>query len=135
MKQTEALKMAIEVMTERGWHADKRCNDLITACKEALQSQEQENEASSLREPVAWIIQSERIDGTSSEPYAMMGKYKYVRDACDFGDPIPLYTHPKEWQELSDDEINKLYADWERGQTDYSNYARAILAKAKEKNT
>ena len=38
------------------------------------------------------------------------------------------------WQGLSDDEIDKLYADWERGQTDYSNYARAIEQALKEKN-
>jgi len=39
------------------------------------------------------------------------------------------------WQGLSDDEIDKLYADWERGQTDYSNYASAIEQALKEKNT
>ena len=35
-KTQEALRMVIEVMTERGWYADKRCSDLIQTCKEAL---------------------------------------------------------------------------------------------------
>ena len=39
-----------------------------------------------------------------------------------------------EFEWLSDNEIDKLYADWEEGQTDYSNYARAIEQALKEKN-
>ena len=48
---------------------------------------------------------------------------------------MALYTRPNQWQGLSGDEIDKLYADWECGQTDYSNYARAIEQALKEKNT
>lgn len=43
--------------------------------------------------PVAWMVTSERIDGTQ-HTYPLSGRYKDVLDMCDFGDPIPLYTAP-----------------------------------------
>ena len=39
------------------------------------------------------------------------------------------------WQGLSEEEIDKLYADWERGSWDYINFADAIEQALKEKNT
>lgn len=44
-------------------------------------------------EPVAWVVTSEKQDGTR-HTYALMGREKDVRDACDFGEPIPLYPRP-----------------------------------------
>jgi len=48
---------------------------------------------------------------------------------------MALYTHPKEWQDLTDEEIEKMRhlidwtADWS-----YGTFARAIEAKLKQKN-
>ena len=43
----------------------------------------------------------------------------------------PLYTHPKEWQGLSDDELEELSSEEELM---FWGFARAIEAKLKEKN-
>lgn len=51
-------------------------------------------------EPVAWLITTELQDGTK-HTYAATGKYKHVRDACDFGEPIPLYTSPQPLQPIT----------------------------------
>lgn len=45
---------------------------------------------------------------------------------------IPLYTAPRQWQGLTDEELNQIYAE---PQTHAGQYARAIEAKLKEKNT
>ena len=69
----------------------------------------------------------------NNEPVAWMsnGKEFYVqKNYCP--DFIPLYTHPV--QELTDEEINKLYM--EHGNKDWDwqiDFARAILRKAQEK--
>ena len=46
----------------------------------------------------------------------------------------PLYTHPKEWQGLSDDEIIPMYNE-PSSDAEMIDFARAIEAKLKEKNT
>ena len=44
----------------------------------------------------------------------------------------PLYTHPKEWQGLSDDEILDIKV--KAGLGNWYDFSRAIEAKLKEKN-
>ena len=46
-----------------------------------------------MSEPVAWLITVEKQDG-SRETYPAMGRFKDVKAACDFGDPVPLYPRP-----------------------------------------
>ncbi len=121
MSKDDALKMAIEDL-EVVWGKDR---ESVIACRKALEQPTQE--------PVAWIIQTQKIDGEPTEPYAMMGKYKYAADTCDFGQPIPLYTHPKEWQRLSDDEILDIKV--KAGLGNWYDFSRAIETKLKEKNT
>ena len=45
------------------------------------------------QEPVAWMVTMENQDGTR-KTFPLSGRYKDVRDMCDFGDPIPLYAAP-----------------------------------------
>ena len=52
-------------------------------------------------EPVAWMVTSEMRDGTKNT-YPLTGRYKDIQDACDFGDPVPLYTTSPQRQPLSD---------------------------------
>lgn len=42
-------------------------------------------------EPSAWMIESETQHGEKNT-YPLTGRYKDVCDACDFGEPVPLYT-------------------------------------------
>jgi len=44
-------------------------------------------------EPVAWMVTSEMQDGTKNT-YPLTGRFKDVKDVCDFGNPVPLYTTP-----------------------------------------
>jgi len=86
-------------------------------------------------EPVAWIYETELQDGTTVKRVtgAWELKYKYIVDACDRGNPIPLYTHPA--KTLTDKEILELW-DWNSGEilaTDLLDFADAILRKAQEK--
>jgi hypothetical protein len=81
-------------------------------------------------EPVAWFTEDHREDKsatTYSKKMAERWKEK--------GWPVtPLYTAPpqREWQSLTDEELNLIYAE---PQTHSGQYARAIEAKLKEKNT
>ena len=61
------------------------------------------------QEPVAWIIETQKIDG-AFDKWVSMDK-KHHRDFCDRGEPIPLYTSPPKREPLSDDEIGKLCKD------------------------
>jgi hypothetical protein len=154
MTKDEALKMAIEALSQdEGWFEPEKA---IQACKEALEQPTMTYEdgfahgyeahkaeqalEQPAQEPVAWIIQTQKIDGEPTEPYAMMGKYKYVADTCDFGEPIPLYTHPApSWQGLSDDEIGVLFDSVMANDTESTeffgiDFARAIEQALKEKN-
>jgi hypothetical protein len=84
-----------------------------------------------VQEPVAWMVTTEMQDGTR-QTYPLTGRYKDVCDACDFGDPIPLYTHPprREWVGLTDEEVRDIFTKMEW----WKPFARAIEAKLKEKN-
>ena len=54
--------------------------------------------------PVAWMVTTEMQDGTRST-YPTTGRYKHVRDVCDFGEPIPLYTHAQPLTPITADDV------------------------------
>lgn len=89
----------------------------IKACKEALEQPTQE--------PVAWM----------NDIAFSMDKDELTADK--FGDIVPLYTYPKEWQGLSEDEIRNI-ANFlgKNKQWDYPvMFAKTIEKALKEKNT
>jgi len=43
------------------------------------------------QEPVAWNITHEKQDGTR-QTILVTGRYKDAKDACDFGEPVPLFA-------------------------------------------
>ena len=117
-KKDEALKMAIKVLSEdEGWMED--VEEALQACKEAL--------AQPTQEPVAF-------------------RNKNTGEFCTGGfllnhgwdkEWIKLYTHPKEWQGLSEEEIVSVFksgADHITGDL-LINFAKAIEQKLKEKNS
>ena len=81
---------------------------LLDACKEALEQPTQE----------PMIIKQDN---------GMVLKLGYD----DLPNGTPFYTHPKEWQGLSDDELEELSSEEELM---FWGFARAIEAKLKEKN-
>jgi len=144
----EALKMAIYALEKAQREIDesqgKRATmqdwgfyqDRIKACKEALEQPAQEpltraqqviranNTAQPTQEPVAWTKESELTRVTTLRFPMAMWKNKYAS----IENNIPLYTHPHQWQGLTDDEIQEL--------THYDiKFARAIEQSLREKNT
>ena len=72
------------------------------------------------QEPVLYI------DGGGLDGHATWAQATRCQDT-----DIALYTHPKEWQGLSDDELEELSSEEELM---FWGFARAIEAKLKEKN-
>ena len=121
-KQTEALKMAIEVLCLVEEYDDNGVNvakKAIQACKEAL-------EQPTTQEPVAYFKKWEDKSGEHKDiKFSNSEGYK------------PLYTHPKEWQGLSNDEIWDI-ANFlgKNKEWDYPVMVAKTIEKAlKEKNT
>ena len=82
------------------------------------------------QEPVAYVSSLD-FDDDEQEIIAAKDKGKLGTSNCD----IPLYTTPKQWVGLTDQEINSVRhnRDWTAPWTDM-NFARAIEAKLREKN-
>lgn len=92
------------------------------------------------QEPVAWMVTSEMQDGTKNT-YPLTGRYKDIADACDFGDPIPLYASPPQhtWQGLTDEELRQAAQAMDaeplaEGWQELNKFARAIEAALKDRN-
>jgi len=164
-KQTEALKLALEAICGSGeflfnWHDCEPNNEreiqsyqatladnekAFTALREALADQcvcgEPDTfgthrtdgpclaEQPAQQEPVAWVHLESWVTG------------KYWPDDCFSALPIdewqPLYTSPpaqRTWVGLTDEDIDIAFDDTQEG-GGFDDFARAIEAKLKEKNT
>jgi hypothetical protein len=164
-KQIEAMKLALEALEEVQGHMNTSdwFNERVDALRVAIASYSTAINAAELREesavaephmkqsaervePVAWgnlanwCLDSDRVlitDKTKAE--------EYHRDVYDL---TPLYTTPpyvatplaaqREWQGLTDEEIEDVWASCEPDWDDKVNVltiARAIEAKLREKNS
>ena len=120
MTDRELMQEALYALTYVG-DAKEIYSDTIESLRARLAQPEQE--------PVAWIT-----DGGKGELWWHQSE-KFDVDGNLIGenpDDIPLYTAPpqREWQGLTDEEIEKLYL----GSFDEGQFAHAIEAKLKEKN-
>jgi hypothetical protein len=85
------------------------------------------------QEPVAWM------ETYKGEPNNVEFTRAKLDGWSDYKEVVPLYTHPKQWQGLSDDEIEEVYEKvsapmGERRIYEVHTLAKAIEAKLKEKN-
>lgn len=103
----EVLQQALEALeATKGYMSDKtstakEVQSAIEALKSALAQQADYVPCYSKsiadmvkqgeQQPVAWMVTTEKQDGTR-ETYPITGRYKDVKDVCDFGEPIPLYA-------------------------------------------
>jgi hypothetical protein len=119
MNKNEALKMAIEWIEnapfeEGSWSAETKETTLLVI-KEALEQPAQE--------PVAWM--------------SKMGSFTAIAETKKQlpkgTEPIPLYTHPHQWQGLTDDEIDNFGKIHRHGSLQA--LVSAIEQALKEKNT
>jgi hypothetical protein len=131
MNKNEALKMAIEWIEnapfeEGSWSAETKETTLLVI-KEALEQPAQE--------PVAWM--------------SKMGSFTAIAETKKQlpkgTEPIPLYTHPHQWQGLTDDEIELFIFEHTKFNVNkkddfetikyFKNCINAIEQALKEKNT
>ena len=85
------------------------------------------------------MSKEEALEQPTQEPVAWM--HRVDEDITEFNDfqacpkCEPLYTHPKEWQGLSDVELSLLAEEYTGADgLDVVDYGYAIEAKLKEKN-
>jgi hypothetical protein len=126
MTKDEALKMAIEAIEFKGVRDSEEYWQMMNAtkntCKEALEQPAQE--------PVAWIKEKE-LGGI--ETYKKMGLEGWGTNLgilTPEPDDIALYTHPHQWQGLTDEE---RYLNEGRSPEEIE-YAIAIEQALKQKN-
>lgn len=120
----KAAQQALDVLIRASSYYDTYPE--IAALEAALAEQD--------AEPVAWMTHSK-------DPLPLFHKTKAGAEAWG-AEPQPLYAHPprREWQGLTDDEINRVTdAQWARNNDKpiyaaYRAYARAIEDALKEKN-
>jgi hypothetical protein len=86
-------------------------------------------------EPVAWMYEGIRHDGTAHGPHLVWKtEYMDAMSANKGAKAVPLYTHPprREWQGLTDEEIEDC---WDGYLSDYQlQMIRTIEDKLKERN-
>ena len=100
---------------------EQQAQEPLTRAQQVIRAN---NTAQPTQEPVAWTKESELTRVTTLRFPMAMWKNKYAS----IENNIPLYTHPHQWQGLTDDEIQEL--------THYDiKFARAIEQSLREKNT
>ena len=152
MNKDEALKIAIEALEDANsmiaseWSRYGEYDEAINACKEALDLSEKQytfpdklkiancdlkqpaqeaSEQAPCEQPVAWQWLK---SGHMRKKIPKTATPEHWR---------PLYTHPHQWQGLTDDELNELHHKWimNSGNKDTQyDFARAIEQALKEKN-
>ena len=88
------------------------------------------------QEPVAWQHRQRGLNATDWQEWHTVG-YKPQGPEDDRFQIRPLYTHPKQWAGLTDEEIMKMldYGQYGRVPQYARNFVDAIEAALKEKNT
>jgi hypothetical protein len=131
MNKDEALKMAIDLLESMKTGAEtfqqSSIHIVCSICEEALEAEQ----IFQAQEPVAYLSEDKksvitrlmRVRRTEDE---MNGKV--IKDF-----PMPLYTHPHQWQGLTDEEIRHCL--YEFNTQDFIQFARAIEQALKDKNT
>ena len=139
MTKDEAMKLALEALKDMncGWRyireshgdlygvgwdrAQEKADEAIEALRQALEQPEQK--------PVAWMSDSPTKGNGKQLHWTKAEAWRWSSNIT------PLYTAPpkREWQGLTDEEIEDLWNKYEP-RFDYYSFSCAIEAKLKEKN-
>ena len=134
----EAMKRALAAL-ENPWSAGPEgVADAITAIRTAIEQAEKQ-------EPVAWALQFIDDDDDEEDDDPVFEIYESERrcraDAKRDGGvckPLYLTPHQRQWVGLTDDEAMQIWdgiIKYAPGEVRVKDFARAIEAKLKEKNT
>ena len=154
MKQAlEALEECTAYTSSESWSPSmtRDCEAAITALRAAIE-QAQRNEFNpdwdqvealreSLREHMAEIQRLRAAIEQAQEPFCYHdGRNIVGKEFADHSDVFPLYTVPRQWQGLTDEEISSLWDGhivpvFGKNGINPIVFARAIEANLKEKNT
>jgi hypothetical protein len=144
-----ALKAALEQYDkDRVWIEERKANWALqrklvaeTPERDRQQREYEESRSAALEqpEPVAWRT----FDGEGGYDYRTYDDNENYRDEWDKRNPNhkgwvePLYTHPprREWRGLSEEEINEATFHPDGRMNTHLEFARAVEAALKEKNT
>ena len=160
-KKDEALKLALEALewinrvNAMGYEYKQKARESLNAIYEALAEQQTDWEAVAAdqamtiallraeqpaqQEPVAWLIW---LHGPAGHfDHKQFAELEFERRNKEYPDPdrklLPLYTSPpaqRTWVGLTDEEITDIWAEASPYYHE-DDFARAIEAKLKEKNT
>lgn len=112
----EAMKQALDALCDFDY--DKR-QSAIAALRAAIEQ---------AQDPVAWMTHSNDMIPLFHKTRAAALNWQTQ--------PTPLYTAPRQWQGLTDEEIKEIIGPW--GETPIKGYTRKLFdqieAKLKEKN-
>jgi hypothetical protein len=141
MTKDEALKMAIDVLQNYAQADSPVWRKALNACKEALkQKTVLERDYNFMRDLAIGL--EEALEQPAQEPVAwIVGNHGHCTTKKDWAEKYsnhikPLYTHPHQWQGLTDDEIGNLITPYEYSvHPDLDGLTRAIEQALKEKNT
>ena len=115
MTDRELMQQALDAMLNNPDDISDEMFESIKALKERL--------AQAKQEPVAWMYDCGN------------GGRMYAEELDNVPGWIPLYTAPRQWQDLTDEEIYLNTNNIDRGERGWAvKFARAIEAKLKEKN-
>ena len=148
MKQALAALENSQSYVEFDW-VKNQCGRAITALRAAIEQTNDWDEVealrASLREHMAEIHRLRAAIEQAQEPVAWVGPSWLNPETRTWESEsfspkpikgwIPLYTAPRQWQGLTDDEIVLICGECAASHADDIRYARAIESKLKEKNT
>ena len=147
MTKDEALKIAIEAIEFKGVRDSEEYWQMMdatkNACKEALEQPDRFEGYTTIeighkkiaQEPVAWIKEVELLYMKAHKADNIMN-WKTNLGLKPEPDDAPLYTHPHQWQGLTDDEMHEVIIKHVSVdcRCDPYEFARAIEQALKEKN-
>jgi hypothetical protein len=135
MTDREIMQQALEALEVATTPLAKDRQEVLRA-----QAALRERLAQPEQEPVAWMYHGIRHDDTPHERPSLIWKPEYmdVMSAEKGAKATPLYTTPRQWQGLTDEERNNLWRDvigWGDPSHDDEDLMKATESKLKEKNT
>jgi hypothetical protein len=141
----EAQRQAITALRERlaqpnEFQPDWDAMAVMVGEQQRMAKRIEELEAQPEQEPVAWMYHGIRHDDTPHERPSLIWKPEYmdVMSAEKGAKATPLYTTPRQWQGLTNEERNNLWRDvigWGDPSHDDEDLMKATESKLKEKNT